>query len=59
MTGAATHLQKIENHAPTVALHFMHDNFARIHQTLRVIPAMEAGIPDHVWALDETSALVG
>lgn len=45
--------KKIENHAHAVALYFMHYNFARIHQTLRVTPAMEAGISDHVWTLEE------
>jgi len=33
--------KKLENHAAAVALHFMHSNFARIHKTLRVTPAME------------------
>jgi cell fate regulator YaaT (PSP1 superfamily) len=45
--------KKIENHEAAVALHYMHYNFARIHQTLRVTPAMEAGISDHVWTLEE------
>jgi hypothetical protein len=36
-----------------VALHFMHYNFARVHQTLRVTPAMEAGVSDRVWSLEE------
>jgi len=36
-----------------VALHFMHYNFCRIHQTLLVTPAMEAGISDHVWSIEE------
>jgi hypothetical protein len=36
----------------------MHYNFARIHQTLRVIPAMETGIADHVWSLEEIAALL-
>jgi hypothetical protein len=40
-----------------VALHFMHYNFARIHKTLRVTPAMEAGLADHVWSLEEIAAL--
>ena len=35
--------KKVENHAAAVALHYMHYNFARVHQTLRVTPAMEAG----------------
>jgi hypothetical protein len=50
--------KKLENHAAAVALHFMHYNFARIHQTLRVTPAMEAGISDHAWSLEEIVALL-
>lgn len=49
--------KKIENHECAVALHFMHYNFARIHKTLRVTPAMEAGISDHVWTLEEIANL--
>lgn len=49
--------KKIENHAHAVALHFMHYNFGRIHKTLRITPAMEAGISDHVWTLEEIAAL--
>ncbi len=45
--------KKIDNHAHMVAIHFMHYNFARVHKTLRVTPAMEAGISDHVWSLEE------
>ena len=50
---------KIENHEASIALHFMHYNFARVHQTLRVTPAMEAGIADHVWTLEEIVELAG
>jgi hypothetical protein len=50
---------KIENHAAMVALYFMYYNFARVHQTFRVTPAMEAGIADHVWAIEEIVALLG
>lgn len=50
--------KKINNQAHAVALHFMHYNFARIHQTLRVTPAMEAGIADHVWSLEEIADLI-
>ena len=50
--------KKIENQAHAVALHFMHYNFARIHQTLRVTPAMEAGIANHVWSLEEIANLL-
>ena len=41
-----------------VALYFMHLNFARVHQTLCVTPAMEAGIADHVWAIEEIISLL-
>ena len=49
--------KKVENLAHAVSLHFMHYNFARIHQTLRVTPAMEAGVADHVWSFEEIAAL--
>ena len=45
--------KKIENHAAAVALYFMHYNFVRVHQSLRVTPAMEAGLADHVWSVKE------
>jgi hypothetical protein len=41
-----------------VALHFVHYNFARVHQTLRVTPAMEVGFTDHVWTLGDIVALL-
>jgi IS1 family transposase len=50
--------KKLENLGYAVALHFMYYNFARIHQTLRVTPAMEAGVSDHVWELEEIAALL-
>lgn len=50
--------KKIENHAHAVGLHFMHYNFARIHQTLRVTPAMAAGVADHVWEIEEIVDLI-
>jgi len=49
--------KKVDNHKAAVALHFMHYNFARIHKTLRVTPAMEAGVADHVWSLAEIAQL--
>lgn len=51
--------KKVENHAYQVALHFMHYNFCRVHKTLRVTPAMEAGITDHVWTIEEMLDRVG
>jgi hypothetical protein len=50
--------KKIENHAHAIALFYIYYNFARIPQTLRVTPAMEAGISDHVWSIEEIAALV-
>jgi IS1 family transposase len=43
--------KKVENHAHSVAIHFMHYNFVRIHQTLRVTPAMAAGVTNTLWSL--------
>lgn len=48
----------VDRHRHATAIHFMHYNFVRIHQTLRVTPAMEAGISDHVWTLEEIAALI-
>lgn len=50
--------KKIENLYFAVALHFMYYNFARIHKTLRVTPAMEAGVADRVWTLEEIARLI-
>ena len=50
--------KKMENHAAAVALYFMYYNFARVHQTLRVTPAMEAGLANHVWSIEEIVALL-
>ena len=45
--------KKLDNHVAAVAIHYMHYNFCRVHQTLRVTPAMEAGISDHIWSVAE------
>jgi hypothetical protein len=50
--------KKVENQAAAVALHFIFHNFGGVHKTMRVTPAMEAGIADHVWTLEEIAALV-
>jgi len=50
--------KKIENLHYAVALHFMHYNFCRIHQTLRITPAMAAGISDHLWELEDVVELL-
>ena len=48
----------VENHAYSVALYFMHYNFAKVHGTLSVTPAMEAGVSDHVWSIEEIASLL-
>jgi hypothetical protein len=48
----------MKNHMWAPALHHMHYNFWRIHKTLRVTPAMGAGIADHVWSIEEIVALL-
>jgi IS1 family transposase len=50
--------KKIENHAHAVALHFMHYNFARIHETLRVTPAMAAGLATTPWTITDVVNLL-
>jgi IS1 family transposase len=50
--------KKLENHEHAVAIHYMYYNFGRIHQSLRVTPAREAGISDHVWSIDEIISLL-
>jgi IS1 family transposase len=50
--------KKIENHAYAVSLHFMHYNFCRIHQTLRVTPAMAANVTNRLWTADDIVALI-
>jgi hypothetical protein len=50
--------KKIENHKQMMAIYTMNYNLCRIHQTLRVIPAMEAGIANHVWTLEEIVELI-
>jgi IS1 family transposase len=50
--------KKIENHAAAVALHMMHYNFVRIHQTLRITPAMGEGVTDRAWEVSDIVALL-
>lgn len=45
--------KKLANHEHMLAIYFMYYNFCRVHQTLRVTPAMETGIADHVWSVAE------
>ena len=48
-----------EHHAHAISLHFLYDNFARVHKTLRVTPAMQAGLADHVWSLEQVVGPLG
>jgi hypothetical protein len=50
--------KKLTNHAAAIALHYMHYYFCRIHKTLRVTPAMEAGITDRVWSSEDIALLL-
>ena len=50
--------KKLENHAHEVAVHFAYYTFCRVHQTLRVTPAMEALLSDHVWSIEELIGLL-
>ncbi len=50
--------KKVENLAHAVSLHFMYYNFARIHRTLRVTPAMEAGVTDRLWDIEDIVGLI-
>jgi hypothetical protein len=50
--------KKVKTHAHAVALHYMNYNFAKVHKTLRVTPAMEAGVSDHVWSIGEIVGLL-
>lgn len=49
--------KKIESHRAAIALHFAYYNWCKIHGSLRVTPAMEAGITDRVWKMSELLAL--
>jgi IS1 family transposase len=50
--------KKVENHRHTVALFFLYYNFCRVHQSIRVTPAMEAGVSDHAWSIEEMCTLL-
>ncbi len=51
--------KKVENHAYAVALHMMYYNFVRIHSTLRMAPAMAAGVSDRLWKIGDIVKLIG
>ena len=49
--------KKIQNHAAMVAIYAIHYNFARIHKTLRITPAMAAGLSESTWTLEDIIAM--
>src|SRR5207244_6046410 len=50
--------KKVENHMHAVALHYMHYNFVRIHKSLRMTPAMAAGVTEHLWEIEDIVKLL-
>jgi hypothetical protein len=52
------HSKKIENHIHAIALHYMHYNFARYHQSLRCSPAMAAGVSKKLWNIEDIVSLL-
>jgi hypothetical protein len=50
--------KKFQNHVWMVALYAVYYNFVRVHQTLRVTPAMEAGLTDHVWTFEDIANMI-
>ena len=50
--------KKVENHAHSVALHFMYYNFCRIHRTLKITPAMAAGVTERLWEIGDIVKLI-
>ena len=50
--------KKVQNHAHAMALHFLYYNFVRIHQTLKVTPAMTAGVTERLWEMSDVVNLL-
>ena len=50
--------KKVDNHRHALALYFVFDNFVRIHKTLRMTPAMAAGVSDQLWSVENIVALI-
>jgi hypothetical protein len=51
--------KKVENRAAAVGLYLMHYNFCPVHRTLRVTPAVEAGLTGHIWTIEEMLERIG
>jgi len=50
--------KKIQNHAHAMALHFLYYNFVRVHQTLKVTPAMAAGVTTRLWEMSDVVEMI-
>ena len=50
--------KKAENHAHMMAIYFMHYNFVRIHQTLKITHAMAMGVTDKLWEMSDMVAVI-
>jgi hypothetical protein len=50
--------RKVENHAHSMALHFLYYNFVRIHRTLKVTPAMAAGVTERLWEMTDVVDMI-
>ena len=50
--------KKVENNMHAVALHFMYYNFVKVHQTLKMTPAMEAGLTDRLWDVSDLVTII-
>ena len=50
--------KKVENHVHALSIYFMHYNFARVHQTLRVSPAMAANVTGKLWSIEDIVRMV-
>ena len=50
--------KKVEHHIASLAIHYMHYNFVRIHQTTRLTPAMSAGLTDRLWEMEDLVAIL-
>lgn len=50
--------KKVEMHVASIALHYAYYNFGKIHQTLRVTPAMAAGVTDRLWSIEDLGRLL-
>jgi hypothetical protein len=50
--------KKLDNHAHAMSLHFLYYNFVRIHQTLKISPAMAAGVTNRLWEMKDVVEMI-